>query len=328
MQDPASGPNMIPAAAVRRIADQARRMTEPGAFLAPSDSPPVVIELVTALNDLLERVQQEQTALAAANTALAQSRDAAEAASLAKSTFLANMSHELRTPLNAMLGFTEMMVTGLYGPLTEEQQSRLTRVLVNGQNLLSLLNEVLDMARIEAGKVQLLAIEIEPGVLLRSIAGSIEPEIKRKALDLQVEVQPGLPVIRTDVDRLRQVLGNLVNNALQFTDTGAITLRAQSAPQWPQAVRFTVADTGIGIPATALPHIWDEFYQVGGGIRRPAGGAGLGLAISRKLTRLLGGQISVESEEHHGSRFHVDLPLRPGATGPLGNPPGLPPDPA
>ena len=124
------------------------------------------------------------------------------------------------------------------------------------------------------------------------------------------------------------MLGNLLNNAIQFTDAGAIILRADSAPQWPHAVRFTVADTGM-IPATALPHIWDEFYQVGGGgIRRPAGGAGLGLAISRKLTRLLGGQISVESEEHHGSRFYVDLPLRPGATGPLGNPPGLPPEPA
>jgi signal transduction histidine kinase len=273
-------------------------------FAAPDGAPPELAALVEALNALRARERQERDALARA-------RDAAEAANRAKSAFLANMSHELRTPLNAILGFTEMMAGGLYGPVSDEQRSRLLRIQANGQSLLGLLNEVLDLARIEAGKAQVVRNEVDLGPLLRTIAASLEPDVRRQALDLRVLVAPDLPRLRTDVDRLQQVLGNLLSNALKFTEQGEITLQAAHAPDRAGWVRITVADTGIGIPAAALDRVWEEFYQAPPAAGPRRAGAGLGLPISRRLAELLGGEIRVESQERAGSRFTVDLPARP-----------------
>ena len=257
-----------------------------------------------ALNALRARERLEREALERA-------RVAAETANRAKSAFLANMSHELRTPLNAILGFSEMMAGGLYGPISEEQRSRLTRIQANGQTLLGLLNDVLDLARIEAGKAQLVRNEVDLGPLLRTVAASLEPDVRRKALDLRVQAPGALPHLRTDVDRLQQVVRNLLSNAVKFTEQGQITLTADRAPERVGWVRIIVADTGIGIPAEALDRIWDEFYQVNPAAGPRRAGAGLGLPISRRLVELLGGEIRVESQEQVGSRFTVDLPARP-----------------
>ncbi|HMA34060.1 MAG TPA: histidine kinase dimerization/phospho-acceptor domain-containing protein, partial [Chloroflexia bacterium] len=163
-QDRSAAPES--AAYLAHLAQQASHLDGQG-FTVPAGAPAGVAPLVAALNDLVAHLRQEQADLAALNTALARARDDAAAASRAKSTFLANMSHELRTPLNAILGFTEMMLGGLYGPLAAEQEIRLTRILTNGQNLLALINEALDLTRIEAGKLHLHLVEIDPGPLLR-----------------------------------------------------------------------------------------------------------------------------------------------------------------
>jgi len=283
---------------------QLRAESGAGPFAAPPGPAPEIAALVDALNALRVRERQEREALERARTA-------AEAANRAKSVFLANMSHELRTPLNAILGFSEMMAGGLYGPISEEQRSRLSRIQANGQTLLGLLNDVLDLARIEAGKAQLVRNEVDLGPLLRTVAASLEPDVRRKALDLRVQAPSTLPRLRTDVDRLQQVVRNLLSNAVKFTEQGQITVLAEPAPERVGWVRIIVADTGIGIPAGALDRIWDEFYQVNPARGPRRAGAGLGLPISRRLVELLGGEIRVESQERAGSRFTVDLPARP-----------------
>ena len=309
MEEQIAPAGTVPATYLARLAVQARYADAYiPMFAVDSAAPDEVRELAEALNDMVARMRQERVNLAAAKAALERATDQAEAASRAKTAFLANLSHELRSPLNSILGFTEMLASGIYGPISEEQQSRLARILANGHALLALLNEVLDLARIEAGKLQMQWIDIDLAVILRTVVASIEPEVKRKALDLQVEIEPDLGRVRTDVDRLRQILGNLLNNAIKFTSTGAITVSGRLHPERPDWVRLTVADTGMGIPADALARIWEEFYQVDPSRRRKGGGAGLGLPITRKLVELLGGTIAVESAEDAGTCFYVDLP--------------------
>ena len=227
----------------------------------------------------------------------------AEAASRAKSTFLATMSHEIRTPLNGVLGMAEAMAAG---PLAAEQRERLAVVRQCGQAVLAQLGDVLDLSKIEAGRLELEEIEFDLGLVVDGAAGAFAALARAKGLDFIVDIGAARGVYRGDPTRLRQVLYNLISNALKFTETGAISLRAQPAGA---GLRFTVRDTGIGLDRAAIDQLFTPFTQADTSTARRFGGAGLGLAICRELVRMMGGTIMVESAPGQGTAFIVELPL-------------------
>ncbi|MEI6201758.1 MAG: ATP-binding protein [Enhydrobacter sp.] len=229
-----------------------------------------------------------------------------EIASQHKSQFLANMSHELRTPLNAILGYTEMMVDGLYGALPEKASTTLERVQSNGKHLLGLINDVLDLAKIEAGQ---LVLAVEPyvvGDMVTTVLSATESLARTKGIGLSATVAPGLPSGTGDARRLTQVLLNLVGNAIKFTDKGSVEVRAA---QVGDTFELSVVDTGFGIAPEDQKKIFEEFQQVDNTSTRKKGGTGLGLSISRKIVELHGGAITVESEIGKGSTFKVTIPV-------------------
>jgi signal transduction histidine kinase len=227
-------------------------------------------------------------------------------ASQHKSQFLANMSHELRTPLNAVLGFAELLVDGIYGELPERARGALERVQSNGRHLLGLINDVLDLSKIEAGQLTLAVDDYALGGIVRSVQSATEPLARAKALSLTVDVAAGMPLGRGDERRLTQVLLNLIGNAIKFTDTGGITIGAQVADGC-----FTVAvcDTGPGIAAGDQQLIFEEFQQVDSTNTRRKGGTGLGLAISKRIVEMHGGTLTVESVLGQGSTFCMSVPV-------------------
>jgi signal transduction histidine kinase len=229
-----------------------------------------------------------------------------EVASQHKSQFLANMSHELRTPLNAILGYTEMMVDGLYGNLPEKAQATLERVQSNGKHLLGLINDVLDLSKIEAGQLVLAAEDYSVADMVSTVMAATESLAKTKKLALEANVAAGLPRGVADSRRLAQVLLNLVGNAIKFTDEGKVEIRAVHAGD---NFEISVVDTGPGIAPADQAKIFEEFQQVDNTSTRKKGGTGLGLSISRKIVELHGGRISVESEVGKGSTFKVTLPI-------------------
>jgi len=297
-------------------------------------------QLATAFNTMAQELHDERAALVArsdellfANRELQCSLDAAHAANTLKSQFMATMSHELRTPLTAMLGFTEMLELGMYGVLDDEQQQVTHRIYTNGQQLLELINDVLDFAKLEAGKVELHEEAVALKDLLASVVSTCAPQAVAKHLTLQNQIDDTLPaVILSDPRRLRQVLLNLVSNALKFTTIGTVTVHlrrsatvtgldqqaAEGAIQdWSayqtmidEHWQIAVIDTGIGIAAEHQAVIFDEFRQVDGSYARRGGGSGLGLAISQRLVTLMGGTIAVTSVLGQGSTFTVTLPLK------------------
>jgi len=226
-----------------------------------------------------------------------------------KSTFLANMSHELRTPLNSILGFTDVMIEGLDGPLTDLMESDLKVVQKNGKHLLNLINDVLDMAKIEAGKMSLSLERFNLQEVLEEVVEITGPLARDKALALQIATGPTDELdLTADRIRLRQVMINLVGNAIKFTEQGGITLQAM---QHNGSVRVAIQDTGLGIPPDKLEAIFEAFSQVDTSTTRKAGGTGLGLPISRRLIELHGGRLWAESSgiPGEGSTFFVELPL-------------------
>jgi ammonium transporter len=233
-------------------------------------------------------------------------RDAAMEAGAAKTHFLANMSHELRTPLNAIIGFTRI-VSRNSETLPEKQVDNLSKVLVSAEHLLALIDEILDLSRIEAGEVTLFISETNVTEVLREVTDSLEPLVERPRVQLVVDADAELPRVLTDRDKLRQILLNLVGNAVKYTDEGTIAVRAGAVDG---RLRIDVSDTGAGIPAEALGRIFDEFHQADGAISPSRPGTGLGLTISRRLARTLGGDVTVESTPGVGSTFTLDLPLR------------------
>ncbi|MBN1665777.1 MAG: GAF domain-containing protein [Anaerolineales bacterium] len=226
-----------------------------------------------------------------------------------KSAFLANMSHELRTPLNSILGFTQVMLEGLDGPLTEDMDTDLQLIEKNGQHLLNLINDVLDMAKIEAGRVSLSLEPLMVNDLLNEILKTTSGVAREKALDLELQSElPDELTFMVDAVRLRQVLINLVGNAAKFTEQGGIVIRAE---QIQERVRIRIQDTGIGIPPSKLESIFEAFSQVDTSTTRKTGGTGLGLPISRRLVELHGGRLWAESSgvPGEGSTFFLELPL-------------------
>jgi signal transduction histidine kinase len=232
-----------------------------------------------------------------------------EQASRAKSEFLANMSHELRTPLNAIIGFTEMMADGLYGEVSDALQEPLHDVVVNGQHLLRLINDVLDLAKIEAGRMELAVRDYSVPELVGSVHTSLRSLAREKGLDFSTEVPEDLPPARGDSGRLTQCLMNLAGNALKFTLQGEVRIGVERNGE---ELTYRVSDTGIGIPASELNNVFAEFRQIDATVTRPFGGTGLGLSISKKFVEMHGGRIWVESTLGRGSTFFFSVPLRMG----------------
>ncbi|MFL5173709.1 MAG: GAF domain-containing protein, partial [Microvirga sp.] len=230
-----------------------------------------------------------------------------EIASRHKSQFLANMSHELRTPMNAVLGFTEMMSDGLYGQLPDKALKALERVQANGRHLLGLINDVLDLSKIEAGQLTLALDDYSIGQVVQTVLSGTESLAKAKGLALTAKVQEGLPIGRGDERRLTQVLLNLVGNAIKFTDKGSVEIAAGAADGF---FDIAVRDTGPGIAPDDQKRIFEEFQQVDSSSTRQKGGTGLGLAISQRLVEMHGGTIAVESVLGEGSTFRIAVPVR------------------
>lgn len=229
-----------------------------------------------------------------------------------KTQFLANMSHELRTPLNSIIGFSRVMLKRIDGPITPEQEEDLTSIYNNGQHLLRLINEILDMAKIEAGKMVLTFEEVNLTEIAQGALNTIRSLTQEKGLQLYTDIEPDLPPIEADPVRLRQILHNLLSNAVKYTDQGHIWLRIQREGE--EHVRITVSDTGIGISQNDFDKLFAAFEQVDNSATRTVGGTGLGLPITRWLVIMHQGSIDVESEVGRGSTFHVVLPLRQGET--------------
>jgi signal transduction histidine kinase len=230
-----------------------------------------------------------------------------EAASRHKSQFLANMSHELRTPLNSVLGFTELLVDGIYGELPEKAKTTVARVQANGRHLLGLINDVLDLSKIEAGQLTLTLEDYSVGQIVRSTVTAVEPLARAKGLELSATVAENLPIGRGDERRLTQVLLNLAGNAVKFTETGAVDILADAADGY---FEITVRDTGPGIAPEDQTLIFEEFQQVDSSSTREKGGTGLGLAISKRIVEMHGGTIDVESVLGAGSTFRLRIPIR------------------
>ncbi len=263
-------------------------------------------EAIRELNVSLERRVEERTA------ELAVAKDRAEAADRLKSAFLATMSHELRTPLNSIIGFTGTVLQGLAGPLNEEQRKQLEMVRSSARHLLALINDVLDISKIEAGQLEVSQEPFDLRASVTKIAGIVQPMADKKGLALSVVIAPGIDAVVGDPRRVEQVLLNLLNNAIKFTERGEVSLTAEIAAGEPEAraseIHIAVIDTGIGIRPEDLGMLFQPFTQIDSGISRQHEGTGLGLAICRRLAELLGGRVEATSEWGRGSTFTLVLP--------------------
>jgi len=233
-------------------------------------------------------------------------RASAERANQAKSTFLANMSHELRTPLNAIIGFTRIVKRKGADSLPEKQLNNLDKVLVSADHLLALINTILDIAKIEAGRMDVHANSFELAELIDICVITTQP-LLISDVQIVVNVNDELPPLFSDQDKVKQILLNLLSNAAKFTEQGTIAVHAHYDNG---SIVVDVIDSGIGIPPEELPHIFEKFTQVNNGNRRQYGGTGLGLSISRHLARLLGGDLTADSEINQGSTFKLTLPIQ------------------
>jgi signal transduction histidine kinase len=229
-------------------------------------------------------------------------------ASRHKSQFLANMSHELRTPLNAVLGYTELILDNIFGEVPEPIRDSLERSRASGQHLLGLINDVLDLSKIEAGQLVLSVADYAMEEVVHAVVTAVESLAAEKKLGLRVAVPPDLPVGRGDSRRLTQVLLNLAGNAVKFTDSGEIRVAVTVAGG---AFVVSVADTGPGISEADQARIFEEFQQADSSTTRKKGGTGLGLAIAKRIVELHGGRIWVESRLGAGSTFRFTVPVRP-----------------
>ena len=260
-----------------------------------------IVGTVGAVMDITERKRIEEELVAAV--------DAAEDASRAKSAFLANMSHELRTPLNAIIGYSEMLQEELtergFGDLVPD----VVKIHGSGKHLLRLINDILDVSKIEAGKMDLLPEVFDAAALVRDVAATIRPLVESQANTLAVRCGDGIGLMKADLTRVRQVLLNLLSNASKFTQGGRVSLEADRVAMnggwW---LRFRVRDTGIGMTPEQLARLFKAFTQADVSTTRRYGGTGLGLVISRQLCQMMGGEVTVESEPGKGSTFTVLLP--------------------
>jgi signal transduction histidine kinase len=232
--------------------------------------------------------------------------DQLEAANRHKSQFLANVSHELRTPLNSIIGFTRIVLRRTGAQIPDLQKENLQKVLVSSEHLLSLINELLDLAKIESGRMEVYAETFQLNDVVRMATSTVEPMLKDGRVRLVTEIAPDIPPLKTDRDKLKQAVLNLLSNAAKFTERGEIKVAA-----WQENgnVKLTVSDTGIGMKKEALDYIFEEFRQADMSSTRRYGGTGLGLAIVKRFINLMGGDIGVESEVGKGSKFTITIPM-------------------
>jgi signal transduction histidine kinase len=225
------------------------------------------------------------------------------------------MSHELRTPLNAIIGFSELLLEPVFGDLQENQRSYVTDILDSGRHLLSLINDILDLSKIEAGRMELELEPVDLPQLLTSSLRLVSERATKHQIDLSTEIAEDIKYIESDRRKLKQLLFNLLSNAVKFTpDGGKVGIRASSRDG---AVRISVWDTGIGIPAGEHEKVFHDFYQVGNALVKSQQGTGLGLSLVRKIAELHGGKVWVASEEGVGSEFFVALPQQRTAMRPM-----------
>jgi signal transduction histidine kinase len=284
-----------------------------------------MVEVAEAFNAMLDgRIQAEKAlqthrdgleALVAERTAhLERARDAAEVAYRAKTVFLATMTHELRSPLNAILGFSGLLLQRLSGPLNDEQATYLGYIQDGARRLLGLISDLLDSSRIEAGAVEVRWEPADIPALIDQALNSTRLKAEAKGLALHAEVDPAVGEVLTDGGRLTQILVNLLDNAVKFTDAGEVRLQADIEVGAPGNLRMRISDTGIGIAEDQLEHIFEPFIQVDHGATRRYEGSGLGLSISKRLADLLGGSLEAQSQLGQGSVFTLRLPLDPKVT--------------
>ena len=294
-----------------RVEDEAWRVRKDGSLLwanvvitALRDESGELIGFAKVTRDLSERRAAEQQAVADAKR-VAES----EAANRAKSEFLAVMSHELRTPLNAIAGYTQLLDMGIPGVVNDRQREILERISRSHRHLLGLINDILNLARIEAGRIEYRIDDIPLVELVREILPMIEPQLSRRHLSFAERIPPGL-IVRADREKTQQIFVNLLGNAVKFTPLhGRICIDAAVAANRPRFVEVSVRDTGVGIPAEKLELIFDPFVQVDPSHTRTTEGSGLGLSISRDLARGMGGDLTVVSTLGTGSTFTLTLPL-------------------
>ncbi|HZR46305.1 MAG TPA: ATP-binding protein, partial [Candidatus Manganitrophaceae bacterium] len=256
---------------------------------------------IALFTDLTERKWAEE--------ALKRKSIEAEEASRIKSEFVSNVSHELRTPLNAILGYTHLLLDDTYGPLKGDQKVPLQGVLRNAEDLVNLVNGVLDLSKIESGKLSVILEEVDLVSVVQDILSGMKPLFREKSLQVRLNKAKELPAIQSDREKIRQIVVNLLSNALKFTIEGEITITLRSLPER-DGIEVGIKDTGIGIQQEELPKIFNAFHQVDATSTREFGGVGLGLAIVKELTGLLKGEIRVESNYGKGSTFTLFLPCR------------------
>jgi PAS domain S-box-containing protein len=266
-------------------------------------------QLKTGADELERKIQAATADIAQQNELLRRQAIELEQASALKSQFLANMSHEFRTPLNAMLGYTSMLLQGVAGPLGPSVKRQLGRIESNGRHLLTIINEILDISRIEAGRMPLQLSRFKIPELVSEVRAELEPIILRSNLTVTLDLAKDLRPITSDRQKVKQVVLNLLSNALKFTHQGSVTISVQRLNE-DRMIRLAVSDTGIGIARADQDRIFEDFRQLDNTPTRPYGGTGLGLSICKRLAQMLGGTISVESQLGQGSTFTLTLPTQ------------------
>jgi signal transduction histidine kinase len=238
-----------------------------------------------------------------------------------KSEFLANVSHELRTPLNAILGYTEIISEGIYGPTTDEQREGLTGIEESGRNLLTLINQILDLSKVESGKIEVYVTETPVHDVVHAVVSEAQALAKARPYKVEARCPKGV-VIKTDAAKVKQIVTNLVSNAIKFTEQGGVVVELK--PSDGGGAQIHVRDTGIGIKKEDQQLIFEEFRQVDGSSTRKYAGTGLGLTIARRFAMLISGTLTVESQPGKGSTFTLTLPAEPRAAVRAGGPPPPP----